>query len=138
MGELLNATGTTKVFAESVGTLFVGIPWLAVLLAILLIYFYAHYLFASITAHVLALFPPFVVLLVEIGVPPQLAVFSLLCLANLPAGLTHYGTTTGPILFSLGYVSLPDWWRVGFLVSLANLTIWLTVGFGWWKVLGFW
>ncbi len=138
MGELLNATGITRVFAESVGALFAGIPWLAVLLAILVIYFYTHYLFASITAHVLAMFPPFVVLLVGMGVPPRLAVFSLLCLANLPAGLTHYGTTSAPILFSLGYVSLRDWWRVGFLVSLANLTIWLTVGFAWWKVLGFW
>ena len=138
MGELLNSTGTTKVFAEKVGSLFVGVPWLAVLLAILIIYFYAHYLFASITTHVLAMFPPFVVLLVGIGVPPRLAVFSLLCLANLAAGLTHYGTTTGPILFSLGYVSLRDWWRVGFLVSLVNLAIWLSVAFGWWKLLGFW
>jgi DASS family divalent anion:Na+ symporter len=138
MGELLGATGITKVFAESVGGLFVGVPWLLVLLAILVIYFYTHYLFASITAHVLALFPPFVVLLVGIGVPPRLAVLSLLCLANLPAGLTHYGTTSAPILFSRGYVSVRDWWRVGLLVSLANLAIWLTVGFGWWKVLGFW
>jgi len=138
MGEMLNATGTTKVFAEKVGTFFVGIPWLVALLVILVIYFYSHYLFASITAHVLALFPPFVVLLVGIGVPPHLAVFSLLCLANLPAGLTHYGTTTGPILFNLGYVSLRDWWRVGFLVSLANLAIWLSVGFAWWRLLGFW
>jgi DASS family divalent anion:Na+ symporter len=138
MGELLGATGITKVFAESVGGLFVGVPWLLVLLAILVIYFYTHYLFASITAHVLALFPPFVVLLVGMGVPPRLAVLSLLCLANLPAGLTHYGTTSAPILFSRGYVSVRDWWRVGLLVSLANLGIWLTVGFGWWKVLGFW
>lgn len=138
MGELLTATGITRVFAERVGSLFVGIPWIAVLIAILVIYFYTHYLFASITAHVLAMFPPFVVLLVGIGVPAQLAVFSLLCLANLTAGLTHYGTTTAPILYSLGYVSLRDWWRIGFRVSLANLAIWLTVGFGWWKVVGFW
>jgi len=138
MGELLNATGATKVFAENVGGLFVGLPWLGVLLAILLIYFYTHYAFASITAHVLAMFPPFVVLLVGIGVPPQLAVYSLLCLANLPAGLTHYGTTTGPILFGTGYVSFADWWKVGFAVSVANLTIWLTLGFAWWKWLGFW
>jgi divalent anion:Na+ symporter, DASS family len=138
MGEILNATGTTKLFAETVGALFVGIPWLVVLLAILVIYFYTHYAFASITAHVLAMFPPFVVLLVGIGVPPQLAVYSLLCLANLPAGLTHYGTTTGPILFGVGYVSLAEWWRVGFVVSLANVAIWLTVGFAWWKWLGFW
>jgi DASS family divalent anion:Na+ symporter len=138
MGEILNATGTTKWFAESVGALFAGIPWVFVLLAILVIYFYTHYAFASITAHVLAMFPPFVVLLVSIGVPPQLAVYSLLCLANLPAGLTHYGTTTGPILFGVGYVSFADWWRVGFIVSLANMAIWLTIGFAWWKWLGFW
>jgi DASS family divalent anion:Na+ symporter len=138
MGEILNATGTTKLFAETVGGWFVGIPWVAVLLAILIIYFYTHYGFASITAHVLAMFPPFVVLLVSIGVPPQLAVYSLLCLANLPAGLTHYGTTTGPILFGVGYVSFADWWRVGFIVSIVNIAIWLTIGFAWWKALGFW
>ena len=138
MSELLNATGTTTVFAEGVGALFTGIPWLVVLVGILSVYFYSHYAFASITAHVLAMFPPFVVLLVGIGVPPRLAVYSLLCLANLPAGLTHYGTTTGPILFGVGYVSFTDWWRVGFLVSLANLAIWFTIGFAWWKALGFW
>ena len=138
MSEILNASGTTKFFAETVGALFTGIPWLVVLVAILVIYYYSHYAFASITAHVLAMFPPFVVLLVGIGVPAQLAVYSLLCLANLPAGLTHYGTTTGPILYGVGYVSLKDWWRVGFVVSLANVTIWLTAGFAWWKWLGFW
>jgi DASS family divalent anion:Na+ symporter len=138
MGEILNATGTTTWFAGTVGGFFVGVPWVAVLLAILVVYFYTHYAFASITAHVLAMFPPFVVLLVGLGVPPQLAVYSLLCLANLPAGLTHYGTTTGPILFGVGYVSFADWWRVGFAVSVANLAIWLTIGFAWWKVVGFW
>jgi divalent anion:Na+ symporter, DASS family len=138
IGELLNGTGVTRVFAERVGGVFEGVPWLVVLLAILVLYYYAHYLFASITTHVLAMFPPFVALLVGIGVPAPLAVYSLLCLANLPAGLTHYGTTSAPIVFSLGYVSLRDWWRVGFVVSLVNLAIWLPVGLAWWKVLGYW
>jgi DASS family divalent anion:Na+ symporter len=138
MGQLLNATGVTKVFAESAGRVFVGLPWLAVFLAILIVYFYAHYFFASITTHILAMFPPFVALLTGIGVPPALAVYGLLCLANLPAGLTHYGTTSAPILFSVGYVSQRDWWRVGFLVSLVNLAIWLPIGLAWWKVLGIW
>lgn len=118
--------------------MFVGIPWAVVLIGILIIYFYAHYFFASITAHMLAMFPPFVAVLVGIGVPPQLAVYSLLCLANPTAGLTHYGTTTGPILFGIGYVSRSDWWRAGFYVSVVNLFIWLTVGAAWWKWLGFW
>src|SRR5262245_30677887 len=138
IGELLNGTGVTRVFAERVGSLFAGVPWLVVLVAILVVYYYAHYAFASITTHMLAMFPPFVALLVGIGVPAPLAVYSLLCLANLPAGLTHYGTTSAPIVFSLGYVSLRDWWRVGFVVPLANLAIWLPVGLAWWKVLGYW
>ena len=138
MGELLNGTGVTKVFAESVGGMFVGLPWLTVLLLTLVVFFYAHYFFASITAHMLAMFPPFVILLTTVGVPPLLAVFSLLCLANLTAGLTHYGTTTGPILYSANYVTFSEWWRTGFVVSVVNLAIWLTVGFGWWKVLGYW
>ncbi len=138
MGELLNATGVTKVFAESVGGMFLGFPWIAVLLLTLLVYFYVHYFFASITAHVLALFPPFVILLTSVGVPPLLAVYSLMCLANLTAGLTHYGTTTGPILYSQNYVTFAEWWRAGFFVSIANVAIWLTIGFAWWKWLGFW
>ncbi len=138
MGELLNNTGSTRVFAEHIAGMFGGIPWLVVLLAILIIFFYAHYFFASITAHMLAMFPPFIAVLIGIGVPPLLAVYSLLCLANLTAGLTHYGTTTGPILFATGYVTRGEWWKVGLYVSIANVIIWLTIGFAWWKFLGFW
>jgi len=77
-------------------------------------------------------------LLIGLGTPPLLTVYSLACMANLTAGLTHYGTTTAPIVFAAGYVGLRDWWRVGLLVSFVNLAIWLTVGFAWWKLLGFW
>lgn len=138
MGELLNNTGSTRVLAENVAGLFVGIPWAVVLVGILIIYFYAHYFFASITAHMLAMFPPFVAVLIGIGVPPMLAVYSLLCTANLTAGLTHYGTTTGPILFGTGYVTRAEWWKVGFVTSVAHIAIWLTAGSIWWKWLGFW
>lgn len=138
MGELLNETGSTTVFAASIGSAFAGLPWFAVLLATLVIYFYSHYAFASITAHALAMFSPFVVMLIGVGAPPLLAVYSLACIANLTAGLTHYGTTTAPIVFAEGYVSFAEWWRVGFIVSLVNLAVWLVVGFAWWKFLGFW
>jgi DASS family divalent anion:Na+ symporter len=138
MSELLNSTGVTKLFAESVGGMLGGLSWMTVLVLTLLIYFYAHYFFASITAHLLAMFPPFVALLIGVGVPPLLAVYSLMCLANLTAGLTHYGTTTGPVLYSQNYVTFGDWWRVGLIVSSVNLLIWLTIGFAWWKFLGFW
>jgi DASS family divalent anion:Na+ symporter len=138
MGEALQETGSMRVFADWVGSWFTGVPWFFVLLAALLIYYYAHYAFASITTHVLALFPAFAVMLIGVGAPPLLTVYSLACLANLTAGLTHYGTTTAPIVFAQDYVSFGEWWRAGFAVSIANLAIWLTIGFAWWRLLGFW
>lgn len=138
MGDVLNQTGSTKAFALAIGSLFTGVPWFAVLIVTILIYFYAHYAFASITTHLLAMFPAFVVMLIGMGTPPKLAVYSLACLANLTAGLTHYGTTAAPIVYAEGYVSFHDWWRVGLLASFLNLGIWLTIGFAWWKFLGFW
>jgi DASS family divalent anion:Na+ symporter len=138
MGEILNETGVTRLFAEAIRSSASGISWFWVLPITLVIYFYAHYGFASITTHLLAMFPPFLAMLIAAGTPPSLAVYSLACLANLTAGLTHYGTTTAPIVFAQRYVEVTEWWRVGFLVSLVNLAIWTSVGFVWWKLVGFW
>ena len=56
--------------------------------------------------------------------------------SNLFAGLTHYGSGTAPVFFGAGYVSLGNWWRIGALLSLVNVAVWLVVGGLWWKVLG--
>ena len=138
MGEVLNRTGSTAALADLVGTLFSGLSWPTVLAGTIALYFYAHYAFASITAHMVSMFPPFVVMLIGMGTPPGLAVYALACLANLTAGLTHYGTTTAPIVYAEGYLTQGEWWRVGFAMSVVNLAIWTTVGFAWWKAVGFW
>ena len=83
MGGLLNETGSTAAFASWVGSWFVGLPWLLVLVITLIIYFYAHYFFASTTAHALAMYGPFILLLVGVGTPPAVVVYSLLFLNNL-------------------------------------------------------
>ena len=138
MGGVLNDTGVATLFAEWFGSWFTGVPWPVVFIAALVIYFYAHYFFASTTVHALAMYPPFLALLVGVGAPAPVVVYSLVYINNLTAGLTHYGTTTSPIIFVEGYVSLKDWWRVGFHASVANLAIWIPVGLFWWKILGLW
>jgi len=137
LGEMLNATRVPAAFTTWVGSALPHLHWFSILLVTLVIYFYTHYAFATVTVHVLAMYAPFVTLVIRLGAPPQLAVYAFACLAALPAGLTHYGTTTAP-MFINGYVSVRDWWRVGLIASAANLLVWLTVGFGWWKILGFW
>ncbi len=127
-----------KRFAEAAGNLTLGWPWLAALGLLLLIYFYVHYGFASITAQATAMFTPFLLVILAAGAPPYLAALSLAYFSNLGASLTHYGNTSAPIYFGGGYVSQRRWWWIGFLASLVNIPVWLLFGFAWWKLLKLW
>lgn len=138
LGKALNDTGVTQVFAETVGLAFSGLGWLPLLLVALLIYYYAHYAFASITTHIIAMYPAFVAVLLAKQAPIALVVLAFAFFANLSAGLTHYGTTPAPMFFGQGYVPMKDWWRVGAIVGFVNLVVWGTAGFFWWKLLGLW
>ncbi len=131
-------TGLAARFAQSVAGLADGWPWAGALVVLLLVYFFAHYAFASITAHATAMYIPFLAVMLAAHVPAGIAVLSLSYASNLMAGLTHYGTTPGPIYFGAGYVSQATWWRVGLVASVTSLAIWMTIGVAWWKVLGVW
>lgn len=138
LGKALNDTGVTRAFADWVVAQFGDASWGLVFAGALLVNYYAHYAFASITAHILAMYAPFLAVLALKGAPLGLAAYALPVFTNLAAGLTHYGTTPSPMFFAHGYVPMSTWWRVGAVVSVVNITIWSTVGFAWWKFLGFW
>ncbi|HEY0459474.1 MAG TPA: DASS family sodium-coupled anion symporter [Pyrinomonadaceae bacterium] len=138
MARSLGETGITKIFAESAAAYTTGWNWIFALAFLLLIYFYAAYAFASITAHVTAMLIPFLAVTAALGAPAGITVLLLAYLSNLSAGLTHYGTTPAPIYFGTGYVKQKNWWLVGFLASVLNILIWSAVGLIWWKILGWW
>jgi DASS family divalent anion:Na+ symporter len=75
---------------------------------------------------------------VALGAPPLLSALVLGFFGNLFAGMTHYGSGPAPVLFGTGYVEIGAWWRIGFLVSVLNLVIWIGIGGVWWKLLGLW
>ena len=138
MAQALGETGIPKIFAEAVAGYTNGWNWTFALAFLLLIYFYAHYAFASITAHVTAMLIPFLTVTLAVGAPAGLAVLLLTYFSNLSAGLTHYGTTPAPIYFGTGYVKQKTWWTIGFIASVLNILIWSVVGLIWWKILGWW
>lgn len=138
MATALGETNLTKLFAESVAGVMTGWSWPLALIVLALVYFYAHYGFASITAHVTAMFIPFLAVTIAVGAPAGLTVLVLTYFSNLSAGLTHYGTTPAPVYFGTGYVKQGQWWTIGLIASILNILIWSTVGLGWWKVLGWW
>ncbi len=138
MASQLNNLGFMKWLATTVGSSLAGWTWLSALIALMLVYFYSHYGFASTTAHVTAMFPAFLAVAVAVKVPPYLAALTLGFFSALNAGITHYGTGPAPIYFNAGYMDQKTWWKYGLIVSFVNIAIWMGVGFPWWKVLGLW
>jgi len=138
MAGQLNALGFMKWFATSVGGGLAGWTWLSALIVLMLVYFYSHYGFASTTAHITAMYVPFLTVAIAAKVPPYLAVLTLAFLSALNAGITHYGTGPAPIYFNAGYLDQKTWWKLGLIVSFVNIAIWMGVGFPWWKLLGLW
>ena len=107
------------------------------ILLVIAVYNYSHYLFASITAHITALFATSLVFAIAAGIPPMLATLLLAAISNLCAGVTHYGTGPAPVYFGANYVNIKDWWRLGAIVNTFNLVIWVGLGMVWWKILGY-
>lgn len=138
MAEALSQTGITKRFADVAAGFTIGWKWWLALAALLLIYFYAHYGFASITAHATAMYTPFLVVILAAGTPTYLAILSLAYFSNLGASLTHYGTTPAPIYFGADYLKQRTWWWLGFIASIVTIATWSILGFTWWKILGLW
>ncbi len=136
MATMLSKLGLLKWFSVYVASHVKGWPWVAAMLVLILVYLYSHYFFAGLTAHATALFVPFLTVAVAAGAPPYLAALSLAFFSSLCVSLTHYGGGPSPVYFGAGYVDLKTWWRIGFIVSLVNIVIWLGIGPFYWKMLG--
>ncbi len=136
MANYLNKFGFVPWFSQYVSKEVATLSWTMAFPVLLGIYFYSHYIFASATAHVTAMAAVFMAVGINVGVPPYLMAISLGFFSNLFGSLTHYGMGPAPVLFGSGYVELSDWWKVGFIISIVNILIWMIVGGAWWKLLG--
>ncbi|ADI38613.1 putative malate transporter yflS [Waddlia chondrophila 2032/99] len=138
MATYLNKLGMIGWVSNAVQDRMQAVDWRIAYPGLVLVFYYIHYLFASNAAHVCSLFSAFCIVGIVSGVPPMLMTFSLAFCSTLSATLTHYGTAPAPILFGSGYVDLVTWWRLGAIVSIAHLLIWLVIGPFWWKLIGLW
>lgn len=140
MATLLNKLGLITWFSQTLqnGITQLGLGWIGASVLLLLAYMYAHYFFASTTAHITAMFGAFYAAGIALGAPPMLFALIMAAASSIMMTLTHYATGTSPIIFGSGYTTLGEWWKAGLIMSVINLIVWIVVGLGWWKVLGYW
>jgi DASS family divalent anion:Na+ symporter len=138
LAKYLQILGVIAWFSNMVSGHVIGLDWTWAFSILVLIYYYSHYLFASNTSHVSAMYAAFLAVAISVGTPPLLAALSLGFCSSLFSAMTHYGASSSAIFYGSGYVSIGAWWGVGFVVSIVNLIIWFGIGGIWWKVLGIW
>lgn len=138
MSGQLNGLGVINHFADQVGKqlLAANLGWQSVFLVLNAAYFLLHYMFASQTAHVGALYSAFLAMMLSTGVPGVVAALTLGYLSNLFGSLTHYGSGQGAVYYGAGYLTLPEVFKYGAIMGSLNFFIWMTVGSAWWKFLG--
>ncbi|AJR09398.1 putative 2-oxoglutarate/malate translocator [Photobacterium gaetbulicola Gung47] len=138
MAGQLNSLGFINWFGEQVGASMAGMGWVVTLVILLLVYFYSHYLMASAMAHISAMYSAFLAIAIGAGAPPMLAAIVLGMFSNLYMSTTHYSSGPAPILFGAGYMSLKQWWKIGFLFTLVVIPVFMVIGGAWWKLIGLW
>lgn len=139
MATMLGKLGVTQFLAEALGGLAssMGLGEISVMIFLSLAFLYAHYFFASTTAHISAMFFVFYSAGLALGAPPLLYAFIMITSSNIMMALTHYATGTAPVIFGTNYVTLKRWWGVGFVISVVDMLVIISVGLVWWKFLGF-
>lgn len=120
--------------ADSVG----GLPWLAAFAVLTLVYCYVHYLFASNTAQIVAMYAVFLGAAITAGAPPLFAALVFGFIGNLFGGLAHYSSGPAGVMYGSGYIKTTEWFRVGFLMSIVIIVVWTAVGAPWMKLIGVW
>jgi L-tartrate/succinate antiporter len=133
----LNRTGFVKWFADYVAAHMAGFSPTTAMLVLVLIFFFTHYLFASITAHVTALLP--VMLAVGSTIPgmnmPQYAL--ALCLTlGIMGILTPYATGPSPVYYGSGYLPSGDYWKLGAIFGVIFIAAFVLIGLPWMKMIG--
>jgi L-tartrate/succinate antiporter len=128
----LTQVGFVKWFAEVVGAQLSGVSPTMAVLALLLINFFGHYLFASGTAHVTAMIP---VLLAVASTIPGVNMHTLalgMCLQlGIMGIITPFATGPSPVYYGSGYLPAADYWRLGAIFGLIFFAVFMVVCVPW-------
>jgi len=140
MAGQLNAHGVIAHFSSAIGGALASLSlgWPVVWAVLCLTYFLMHYVFASQTGHVAALYSGFLAMLLSTGVPGVPAALSLCYLSSLYSGVSHFASGQAAVYAGTGYITVPEIFRWGAVVGALNMFVtWGLVGCLWWKFIGF-
>ncbi|HTX55202.1 MAG TPA: anion permease [Aggregatilineales bacterium] len=128
----LGRVGFIKWFADRVAGQMGGLTPFSATLVLVVVYFAVHYMFASLTAQVTAMFPIMLALASKIpGLDLHQFTLTLLVMNGIMGILTPYGTGPSPVYYGTGYLSAGEYWKYGALFGAIFLAVFLIIGLPW-------
>ncbi|PXX84650.1 anion permease [Staphylococcus warneri] len=136
MADQLNQLGFIPWLSQLIAHSLHGLSWPIVIVLLILFFFYSHYLFASATAHVSAMYAALLGVAVAAGAPPLFSALILGFFGNLLASTTHYSSGPAPILYGSDYITQKRWWTMNIVLGFVYFIIWIGLGSLWMKLIG--
>jgi L-tartrate/succinate antiporter len=128
----LNKVGFVDWFGKTAADLLVGYPPTVVMMSLIVLFFFVHYMFASLTAHTTAVFP---IVLAAGAVVPGMPIRMFALLLGFSLGImgviTPYATGPAPVYYASGFLARGDFWRLGLIFGLIFLGTLLLIGVPW-------
>lgn len=125
----LSKVGFVSWFADSAAVFLDGFSPIVVMIALVVIFYFVHYFFASVTAQTTAVLPVF--LAAGAAVPGvNITVFALLLCFTLGIMgiITPYATGPSPVYFGSGFIERKYFWILGLVFGVIYLLVLLIVG----------
>jgi L-tartrate/succinate antiporter len=124
----LSKTGFVDWFDDIMAAHMSGFSPTSAAIVLVLIFFFTHYLFASITAHTTAMLPVMLTVGSSIpGMPMEAFALMLALTLGLMGILTPYGTGPSPVYFGSGYLPAGDYWRLGAIFGVIFIAVFLLI-----------
>ena len=127
----LNELGFMGYVGQRLASYIVGLSWQMTYVILLALYVLIHYMFVSQTSQVLALLGVFLDVGIRGGVPAPLMAFALLFASSYFSVITPQGGSQNVIFVSSGYLTQPELYRLGLLVTIFFLAVFLIIGTPW-------
>jgi divalent anion:Na+ symporter, DASS family len=131
MSAQLNELGFMGYVGERLASGLSGLSWTTLYVTLIALYVAIHYMFVSQSSQVLALFGVFLDVGTKGGVPLPLMAFGLLFASSYFSVITPQGGSQNIIFAASGFLTQRELYRLGGLITLAFLLIYLVIGSPW-------
>ncbi|KAI9482961.1 MAG: Sodium/sulfate symporter [Benjaminiella poitrasii] len=99
-------------------------------------YFLTTFMFSSLSAHTVAFVSTFLDAGHTLGANPTFLIAFIAYFGNLGGCMTNFSTGMAAMYYAPGYVARSKWFMVGFEMAIFYIFVYFTVGWTWWKFLG--